>query len=429
MKPVQSLRLGYIMVALAAGLLIVTPRAQAGEGRCSEIPPSQLKQQIGQLLQGLLSSVNPPQGTHIGFAISVVQPLCNSNRYEANLFFYGDLLAADGKTPLQFDRDTEFHLGSTGKTFTGNLLAQLTFNQRDLLDNPVSNYISNAPTYNGQQILVRDLADYTSGLPSTPNPIDYSSKACWNGIFPALSPGCWPADTSVEQFKAQALMFVPGSKYFYSNWALGILSLVEAQLAGGTATANDQQYDTLLQEWWPLINQMVLNPIGMHHSHIFIPFIDNPQLPTSYSNPAHGTVNTRFQSDYPADLGTAGVILTPGDFQTYLLYMMGLIQRPTSYVVPYMLTPLTSVTSANGAKLDMTWFNPPFGSKSFSYFYKNGAGPGFESYIAFIPQTKTGVAALINANGITPGKIGFPTLQIINGVKPDDSKENTDDPG
>jgi len=153
-------------------------------------------------------------------------------------------------------------------------------------------------------------------------------------------------------------MFNPGSQYFYSNWALGILSLIEAQIAGGMALQNSTTYDTYVQEWKTLIDQKVTNPIGMYHSHVYTPFIDDTLLPTSYSDPAHGRVNCGLPAQYPAALGAAGVILTPGDFLTYLTYMMSLIQTPISNVVPYELSPLTTVTTGGGAALDMTRFNP-----------------------------------------------------------------------
>jgi CubicO group peptidase (beta-lactamase class C family) len=410
----------------------------AGRRHCSAhpIPHSVLDRLIGQMVETLISSVNPPAGLHIGFTIGVVQPACNPDGYIAENFFYGDLISentpactGNGPAPvaLPLDEKTEFHIGSTSKTFSGNLLAQMTINNQALLDDTVNQYIPDAPTFNGNPIRVRDLADYTSGLPTTPSPVDFSrTMACWNGIFPAQ---CWPADTSIDQFAVQTLMFSPGTQYFYSNWALGILSIIEAQIAGGMALQNSMTYDTYVQEWKTLIDQKVTNPIGMYHSHVFTPFIDDPLLPTAYSDPANGTINCRFQPEYPADLATGGIILTPGDFLTYLLYMMGLIETPISNVVPYELSPLTSVKTGGSAALDMTWFNPQLKRTGLTYYYKNGSGDGFESFIAFIPSTKTGVAALINANGLSPASVGFPVLQILNGLSPDNSEQNMDDPG
>jgi len=80
----------------------------------------------------------------------------------------GHFTAGDAQVP---DGDTLFELGSITKVFTSLLLAIAVERGEVGLDDPLTQHLpagTTAPSVNGRQITLRDLATHTSGLPRTP---------------------------------------------------------------------------------------------------------------------------------------------------------------------------------------------------------------------------------------------------------------------
>jgi CubicO group peptidase (beta-lactamase class C family) len=151
-------------------------------------------------------------GLNVGIVLGVVSP-CGRD-----VLAYGSSALAGGR-PL--DQDTVFEIGSTGKSFTGILLADMVQGNELALSDPIEEYLPadvTAPTYEGRSITLVDLATHTSGLPSLPenfNPAD------------ELRPY---ADYSFDQMYAALgntqLATAPGSQYEYSNFGFGVLGHV-----------------------------------------------------------------------------------------------------------------------------------------------------------------------------------------------------------
>ena len=121
-----------------------------------------LAQQVGNIVQPQLDKY-PNVG--LGVAVGVVQPGTN-NAIATSIFYFGQLVDQNGD-PIPLDGATEYEIGSVTKTFTTTVLAS-QIQERPWLLNVFTNRIfPQTPTFMGQRTMIRDLADYTSGLPDT----------------------------------------------------------------------------------------------------------------------------------------------------------------------------------------------------------------------------------------------------------------------
>jgi D-alanyl-D-alanine-carboxypeptidase/D-alanyl-D-alanine-endopeptidase len=145
----------------------------------------------------------------VGIVVGVIDE--SSNRIVA----YG---SRDQTNSCPVDGNTLFEIGSITKVFTtlvlANLVEQGTFKLSDRISTLLPDAVK-APTRNGQEISLFDLATHTSGLPRLPDnfvPVDMSNPY---------------VDYSVEQLYAFLSSYqLPrdiGSQYEYSNLGVGLL--------------------------------------------------------------------------------------------------------------------------------------------------------------------------------------------------------------
>ncbi|HTU68815.1 MAG TPA: serine hydrolase domain-containing protein [Candidatus Baltobacteraceae bacterium] len=119
-----------------------------------------------------------------------------------------------------------FEVGSITKTFTAIALAHMVRAGAIALSSPIQTYLPagvRAPTFDGEQITVQDLADHHSGLPRMPPGLVFAR------------PGALADYTSAQSYAALAaykLTRAPGSQYEYSNWGVGLLGQLLATRAG-----------------------------------------------------------------------------------------------------------------------------------------------------------------------------------------------------
>ena len=167
-------------------------------------------------------------GDTVGIVVGIVSP-CGPET-----FAYGRSAADDGP-PL--DGATVFEIGSTGKAFTGVLLAAMAEAGEGSLPDPIERYLPpdvESPVFEGRSITLLDLATHTSGLPSLPDNFAPADE---------LRPY---ADYTVEQMYEAlgtvALARMPGTVYEYSNFGMGVLGHVLELQSGMT-------YEELVAAW------------------------------------------------------------------------------------------------------------------------------------------------------------------------------------
>jgi CubicO group peptidase (beta-lactamase class C family) len=160
----------------------------------------------------------------------------------------GGRRSAENAAPL--DGRTVFEIGSLSKAFTGILLAEAVERHEVRLDQPVAELLPDPVrekmTGDKAKIILLDLAQHLSGLARMPD--NFKPKDPLNPY----------ADYSVDQMYDYlgrcALNSAPGTKYEYSNLAMGLLGHVLARRAG-------RGYETLLLE-------RICQPLGLSDTRI-----------------------------------------------------------------------------------------------------------------------------------------------------------------
>lgn len=131
--------------------------------------------------------------------------------------------------------DTIYEIGSVSKVFTGVLLADAVERAVVALDDPVQKYLPEGvvlQTFDDKPVRLWHLSTHTSGLPRLPD---------MTGADPLDPYAHFTAERLYEVLPAARVRWEPGSKYEYSNLAVGLLGHVLARAQGVT-------YEQLLQQ-------------------------------------------------------------------------------------------------------------------------------------------------------------------------------------
>src|SRR5215469_15027650 len=130
-----------------------------------------LSRQVAAIVQPQLDQY---PDVSLGVAVGVAEPGA-SGAITTSIFYFGQL-TDENNNPIPLDGATEFEIGSVTKTFTTTVLASMIQERPSLLNIHINRIFPQTPTFNGQQIRIRDLADYTSGLPDSNR--DVGSASC-----------------------------------------------------------------------------------------------------------------------------------------------------------------------------------------------------------------------------------------------------------
>jgi CubicO group peptidase (beta-lactamase class C family) len=216
-----AIRIWQILPILAA--VFLTPASLAAQ----HFP---LDADIGTMLRYLVEDGETP-----GIVLAVIEA---DGSTRVNSF------GSTGPNARPIGARTVFEIGSINKTFTGTLLADLVARGKVALDDPISKYLPSgvrAPSRNGREITLLDLATHHSGLPRM---VDNHIPADRNNPY---------ADYTVQTLYAflttHELRREPGTVGEYSNAGFGLLGHLLGRAEGTTYEA--------------LVTDRILQPLGM----------------------------------------------------------------------------------------------------------------------------------------------------------------------
>jgi CubicO group peptidase (beta-lactamase class C family) len=299
-------------------------------------------------------------GDTMGIVVGIVGP-CG-----AEYFAYGRSAAENGP-PL--GRDTVFEIGSTGKAFTGVLLAAMVEANLVSMSDPIESFLPpgvQAPFFEGRSITLRDLATHTSGLPSLP------------GNFAPADEYRPYADYTVEQMY-QALGAVeltrpPGAEYEYSNFGMGVLGhLLELQ--------SGMSYEELVAEW-------ITVDLGMTDTRMELTAGMKSRLATGYR---HGEPFPLW--DNPTLAGAGGLRSTAGDMLEFLAANLGLRESDVLGAMRLSHRPVHVVDPA--LSVGLAWHLLTEGDDT--VVEHHGATGGYWCYAGFVEDRRLGVVVLTNS--------------------------------
>ncbi len=272
----------------------------------------------------------------------------------------------------QADEHTIYEIGSISKVFTATLLADQIIHKHMKADDPIADYLPKAvkvPVYSGggPVITLGNLSDHTSSLPRLPsnmNPADVQNPY---------------ADYTIEMLydflSAYDLPREVGSKFEYSNLAVGLLGHILALHAGTT-------YEALLQE-------KITAPLNMQETGISLSGKMKSNLASGY---AMGMEVENW--DLPALEGAGAIRSSVADL---LLFLAANMKLNKSDLYPAMeLTHKPRHNKMDGRSIGLGWIIDEGGDETI--YMHNGATGGYRSYAGFVKKGEKGVVVLTNSD-------------------------------
>lgn len=329
--------------------------------------------------------------------------------YAANKQFMGTALAARGNEVI-FSKgygsanlewsipnapNTKFRLGSVTKQFTAAAILLLEEQGKLKIDDPVKNYIPNAPAA-WDKITIFNLLTHTSGIPNFTSFPDFLT-------YTRLST---TAEKNMEHFMDKPLDFPPGEKWSYSNSGYIVLQYLIEKVSG-------KSYEAFLQEH-------IFTPLGMKDSG----YDSNTALishrASGYQTAPGGYSNAPF-ADMTTPGGAGGLYSTTEDllkwtqglFGGKLLSAASLTKMTTPFKSDYAFG--LGVRTVNGRKV----------------IDHNGGIQGFTTHLSYYPDDKLTVVVLNNAGSPATDAIAEQLATLAHGgnvVLQSEHKEITLDP-
>lgn len=169
----------------------------------------------------------------------------------STFYNYGETKRNSRQLPGQA---TIYEIGSLSKTFCGLLLAHAILDKKIKADDDIRRYLPGhypSLTFNKQPILVKHLANHSSGLPRIPD--DLPGQPGADSLNPYQHYG---RQQILASLKTATLSAPPGSKCDYSNLGMALLGLILEDLY-------QQSFETLVKEKIAIPNGMTSTAINL----------------------------------------------------------------------------------------------------------------------------------------------------------------------
>jgi D-alanyl-D-alanine-carboxypeptidase/D-alanyl-D-alanine-endopeptidase len=347
------------IVAVTAGAVLLASLGHTGAASSQDA--------LGQMIDQVVARVP----ACVGLAIGATHGNVRVQR------FYGDT----GKHSLP-KADTEFEIGSITKTLTATLLAFQDQRGTMRLGDPLARYAPpgfRVPNFDGQPIQLAHLAEHTSGLPrAVPNPPS-----------PMQPERLWRFISNYQLPRA------PGEQFLYSNLGTALLARAMVRRTGAT---EDQLYA-----------RIITGPLGLHDTSIELTLAQHAWLAQGFRQ--NGQPAPEFGPGFPAMNGAGAVRSTLNDMMRYLDFELGRVDIPLRSLLP-VLHQRRHAAGPNGS-VGLGW--QMFDGSNGGIIFKDGAMPGYASYMAFTPSRGTGVVVLSNQAGCAVAKIAGQIMRSLNG--------------
>jgi CubicO group peptidase (beta-lactamase class C family) len=262
---------------------------------------------------------------------------------------------------------TKFRLGSMTKQFTATSILLLEERGKLKTDDPVKKYIADAPPA-WDKITIYNLLTHTSGIPNFTSFPDYQATEA----LPTT------AEKTVARFRDKPLDFEPGSKFSYSNSGYVLLGYLVEKISG-------ESYDKFLQE-------NIFGPLQMKDSGYDSNSDVIARRASGYAPGRSGGLANAGFVNMTVPGGAGGLYSTIEDLLKWEHGLYGGKVLSTASLQK-MTTPFQSdyafgviVRTEQGRK----------------QIWHNGGIKGFNTSMAYYPDSKVIVAVLANVNGITP---------------------------
>ena len=279
----------------------------------------------------------------------------------------------DQADPRPVDGKTIFEIGSMTKVFTSLVLSEMVQAGEVKLDDPVAKYLppgAKVPERGGKQITLLDISTQSSGLPRMPT--NFAPKD-WTNPYADYD------EAKLLQFLAgYSLPRDIGSKYEYSNLAVGLLGDALAHRAGVSYEA--------------MVKQRITQPLGMASTTITL----SPALKARLAQGHDAGLDPAANWDLDALAGAGALRSDAEDILTFLGAELGYVKTPLAPAMRAQWTTVRRPTGTPNLSVGLAWHiaSPPNRDEFVAH---DGGTGGYRTYMGFDPKTGVGVVVLTNA--------------------------------
>lgn len=335
-------------------------------------------------------------GDGIGLVVGLI------DRGSTNIHGYGSIHDGTSDPP---DGRTLYEIGSTTKVFTTTLLADMVARGEIELQQPVRDVLPEVPSL-PESITILSLATHTSGLPRLPGNI-------WRSLLKNRS------DPYANYSRADLLDYLRGVRdsdlvktaglINYSNLGMGLLGHAMSLHLGMT--------------YEEAIRQRICHPLGLRDTVITISAKQEARLAQAHSGNGKQTSNFHI----PALPGAGALLSSIEDLVRFLyahltsedtlkLALSNTLQVNYSKFAPdfWLLRFYGRIRrwldrqpqpEPEALGIGLGWMCMRLPESSAVAWCHNGGTGGYRSFVAFVPETQTGVVVLSNR--------GFSELEIV----------------
>ncbi len=290
---------------------------------------------------------------------------------------------------------TPSSLGSITKSFTALAVMQLVEAAQIDLDEPVQRYVPwfrVADAESSARITVRHLLHHTSGLSTLDGNL---TQAHSDSSDQALN-------DRVRHLARARLIAPPGEQYRYSNGNYQALGAIVQAVTG-------RAYEDYVQEH-------ILTPMGMHNSFVYWANGDQIEPATGYRFWFGHPIAMSVRRDYRGGVAQGGVFASAEDLAFYMLTILNGGRRgDTSVLSPDGIDAIQRPAVPTGSGREyyaMGWVVSE--GEGFQILSHGGDNPGFNAFMAYVPEYRAGVVVLANVGqGLRRAQVTGVTRDVL----------------
>ena len=303
------------------------------------------------------------------------------------------------------DGTTLYEIGSVSKVFTGLLLADAVTRGVCKLDDPVQSLLPEGvtmPKWEATPVLLWHLSTHTSGMPRLPD---------MKGSDPQDPYAHFDEARLLAEVGKALIRWEPGSKYEYSNFAVGLLGHLLAKKQGFAS------FEALLKE-------RITTPLAMQVTTVVLTAAQKARM----APPSNADGEPEHLWDLAALAGAGGIRSSVADmlkfahaqFRPAGPLKVGDVLQPKraepsaadALAEPIDLAQQKRHEGANGNALGLGWHFARDGKT----LWHNGGTGGYHAYLAVVPDKRFAVCVLSNTTSGLIDQVGERITQHLYGM-------------
>ncbi|PBQ34424.1 hypothetical protein CNR22_22470 [Sphingobacteriaceae bacterium] len=285
---------------------------------------------------------------------------------ESYFYNYGEIKKG---SKILADKTTIYEIGALTTSFTGLLLTQAILEKTIDTNADIRDYLPgkySSLEVNRVPILVKHLANHTSGLATTPE--DLKSMVSYDSLNPYAS---YSKEMILSYLKNTKPKTVPGSECNYSNVGMAVLGIILEEI-----------YKKSFNE---LVAEKICLPLGLKNTSTVIDAEQIRKLSTGYNQDGNFTPAWKL-----GGFEAAGSLKSnTEDLLLYLDYLLHQKDKAARIVI--------QPTFNGRPKVATTWYLSQTKKKT-TLISQSGVTYGFGAFSGFIPEKNCAVVLLSNTN-------------------------------